>query len=467
MNNPEHCDPRKIAQLIEIGTLVWPRDLTPIVWGMLSPDARKKVARDTRYDSEDLPEETASLMKAFRMYEKEERRRRLAAKERRAEQLCRATGFVDYLDDDSGRPTILTPGAGTFTFGGADDPKRPTLLQRTDGAGLIYRGSYTHSIAGEPESGKTWLALQVAKEFLATAKPFDDYVSRVLGVDGPVVAYLDYEADREQYEERIAALGIPPERFFYVPRLVIPRRANEVDADQILRLALDGKSLRPVFDAWVTPVSFVIIDDVTKAMSESGFAETNDAVAAWQMRLPNYLAARGITILMLDHLTKANDNTGRYPIGGVAKLAGVSGAQYILDSVKPIRAGSIGETDIRVAKDRPGRVHSHATDWRAYDKTARIGTLVHDATDPLNVSMHISPAGERITATKRAQDGLDQRLLDHLAAVETANMRSLIKEVCSDRTTLTNCLDRLKASGKITEQAGPRGARLFSLSRTV
>lgn len=45
------------------------------------------------------------------------------------------------------------------------EPPAPTVLRRTDGHGVFYAGQ-VNSLFGEPESGKTWIALAAAAEVL-------------------------------------------------------------------------------------------------------------------------------------------------------------------------------------------------------------------------------------------------------------------------------------------------------------
>ena len=49
---------------------------------------------------------------------------------------------------------------------GALDEDPPAFVERTDGVPLLYRGKVS-SIAGEPESGKSWFALHAVADVLA------------------------------------------------------------------------------------------------------------------------------------------------------------------------------------------------------------------------------------------------------------------------------------------------------------
>ncbi len=63
---------------------------------------------------------------------------------------------------------------------------RPTVGKRTDGSGLFYRGK-THTVIGETEAGKDWLA---------------QIVARVEMIAGNHVLYLDFEDDEDTAIDR-------------------------------------------------------------------------------------------------------------------------------------------------------------------------------------------------------------------------------------------------------------------------
>jgi len=272
---------------------------------------------------------------------------------------------------------------------------------------------------------------------------------------------LDFEQNRNQYEARLPALGFDEVARFKYGTPQLSSESSTIDDD--LRQLLEGRPL-PTAERWesrtrwVTPIRLVIIDDVSQAMSAMGYGDSNAAVAAWQNHLPNRLAARGITVVMLDHLVKANDGTGRYPLGGVMKLNGVTGAQYILTVVKPIVAGLVGKTEIRVAKDRPGRVRFVATEFRDYDKTARAGRLIHVARNPLHITTRIEPP---TAAAKQTRNDLDMRVTAYLAGRPGATLRELKDSLKTGTTTLNSSLNRLLTTNQIREEQGPRRARLF------
>jgi hypothetical protein len=69
----------------------------------------------------------------------------------------------------------------------------PTVLTRSDGACLFYRGK-THSVHGESESGKSWLMQCATAECLLAGEP---------------VLYVDFEDEGGAVAERLIRLGVP------------------------------------------------------------------------------------------------------------------------------------------------------------------------------------------------------------------------------------------------------------------
>jgi len=224
----------------------------------------------------------------------------------------------------------------------------PGLLRRTDGRYLLYEGR-THSLAGEPESGKSWLALLLASQAIT---------------EGLRVLWVDYEDTASGILGRLDALAIPEATilgglFAYV-------RPEEPIAEK------SGRGTPAIFDfeeVLRTRWDVVVLDGVTEAMVVEGFDPLSNAdAAAWSRRIVKRFSSEGAAVLLLDHLSKPNPESGhgRYAIGAQHKLAGLTGAGFRLDSVEPFRrAGSEpvdGLARIVVTKDRPGHVRGIAVD---------------------------------------------------------------------------------------------------------
>lgn len=228
---------------------------------------------------------------------------------------------------DDWRPLDLAP----ILAGGHVDPA-PSLLTRTDGAGLVYPGKL-HSFAGESESLKSWLLQLAAVE--------------ELGAGGRVL-WLDYEDSAPSVVGRLLALRCSPESILAGFRYLRPAGPLGPVRDAILAALLtEGATL-------------VVLDGVTEAMALLGLdPDANADVARFLTELVRPLTAGGAGVALIDHVTKARESRGRYAIGAQHKLAGLDGAGYTVDLLAPFGHGRHGIARLTVSKDRPGRVREH------------------------------------------------------------------------------------------------------------
>ena len=209
----------------------------------------------------------------------------------------------------------------------------PSILPRSDEVSLLYRGKI-HSLYGEPEAGKGWVAL------LAAASQLDA---------GERVVYIDFEDDPETAVERLRALDVPVE--------AIESRFRYLRPDEPL-----SESSRVDLEAALTPrPSLVVIDGMTEALAMEGInLNDNTEVAKWIVGLPRRIARNtGAAVLIIDHQAKDGASRGKFAIGAQHKLAGIHAA-YSIKAVKPFGRGLNGGSQIKVEKDRPGHVRRHA-----------------------------------------------------------------------------------------------------------
>lgn len=245
-------------------------------------------------------------------------------------------------------------------------PVVPSLLPRTDGVCLIYPG-LTHSLHGESESGKSWVAQAEAARVLA---------------DGGRVLFVDFESDAGAIVERLRLLGADDDavraRFSYVHPDVDPRNPNEA----------------ATFEAMLTQrFHLAVLDGVTDAVGLFGLeSRDNDALTLWARILPKRIADEtGAAVVMVDHVTKDADSRGRFAIGGQAKLATITGAAYTVETSQPLGRGLRGVIVLRVAKDRPGYVRGHSGRQRASDRTQEAARIVVDSTIEDMVTVTVEP----------------------------------------------------------------------------
>lgn len=264
-----------------------------------------------------------------------------------------------------------------------------TLLQRSDGLGLLYP-RMTHSLHGESESGKSWVALWE--------------LSRLIKAE-MACAMVDFESDAAVVVSRLLLLGTPAG---LIAKWFAYRRPERSPAGDEQELA-----------AWnalmATAYALVVLDGVTDAMGLFGKAsKDNDDAAAFAKLLPRQIADRtGAAVLMIDHVTKDKDSRGRFALGGQAKMASLTGAAFTVDVVSPLGEGLRGELELRVAKDRHGRIRGQAGPMRS-DRTQAVARFVFDSTSPWAPVVALIPQADEEADQERVTDSRRAKILDYL-----------------------------------------------------
>lgn len=237
----------------------------------------------------------------------------------------------------------------------------PTLGTLDDGVGLIYPGR-THSLAGEPGGGKTWLALHIVHQLLDA---------------GMVTGMIDYEDEPQAIFGRLLALGADREAL--AERFVYVRPDQAVHYATIEGLAGLGA------DLWV-------IDSVGEALAAEGLNPNADEdVVTWFRKVPRLLCAGGAAVLMIDHVAKSKEERGSWAIGSQRKLAALNGAAYTVETVTAPTTDGDGLLHLKCAKDRHG---TH----RRHQRVAEV-SMVNQAGERLLVTMRRPSGGPELRPT--------------------------------------------------------------------
>lgn len=315
-------------------------------------------------------------------------------------------------------------------------PPQPTIGRRDDGHGVLYPGR-AHSLVGESEGGKSWLAqLLCAQE---------------LGQDRGVL-YLDFEDEAGAVVDRLLTVGADPtrvrERFGYISPA---EPLTAPGATELLLQALGD--LKP---------SLVIVDGVTEALSLHGLSTNdNDDVARFGRLLTRPITHTGAAVLTLDHVTKDREGRGRYAIGAVHKLNGLSGAQLILENVDRFGVGLAGKSRLLIGKDRPGQLRQHALPG-AGDRWW-YGDLTLDTTrleDPAALVAPIAQTGPFRPTT------LMRHVSDALAGAPIPlGTNDVCERVTGKATAVRKALACLVDEGYVEVVEGPRRSRLHTLTK--
>lgn len=235
-------------------------------------------------------------------------------------------------DDDypeSWRPVDLDP-----ILAGDYQAPTPTLLYRTDGVGLFYRGA-VNGIHGESGIGKSWIAVMAAKAEMTS---------------GRGVLILDYEDTAVTMVDRLRRLGVSDDAIRQ--HLIYIRPTEPITArvlDQVCELIV------------ARGVSLVGLDSVGEALAVEGLNEDRDnEVAPWNRYMPRRLAETGAAVLLVDHGTKAGDRP-LHPSGSKRKRAAFTGSSFYVNSPEHAPLGKAhgdqpheGKLRLTTAKDRHG-----------------------------------------------------------------------------------------------------------------
>ena len=323
--------------------------------------------------------------------------------------------------------------------------QKPTVLLRSDGAALFYAGE-THSIYGESESGKSWVALIAAAEVIAHSGD---------------VLFVDFESTPARIVERMGHLRVSAEAMAEHLAYVRPEMVPNAD----------DKAWRDVLSV---PRELVIIDGVTAAMSIFGASsQDNDETTKWQSVFPAKVAAQsGAAVVMIDHVTKSTEGRGRFAIGAQAKLAALTGAAYVVTPLTVIAKGQCGYLEMRVAKDRPGEIRAGLDAESAGDRTQCAAIVEIDSDNDGQITPRILTAseGEREAAAFRSTSMGANPPTYYMGKVSRAlalegdlSMNRILQTVGGGRGYVEKAVKALKLGGYVVEYAGERGARMHRL----
>jgi hypothetical protein len=306
-------------------------------------------------------------------------------------------------------------------------PLGPEVLQRADGQALFYRGKI-HALYGETESAKSWVSLAAAEQVIA---------------GGGHVVYVDFEDEAAGIVERLRSLGAKDE--------AIAERFHYVRPDE----PLDDAGRRDLARMIERVPELVVLDGETEALTLHGLdLNDNGDVARFHALLPALFAAAGAAVVLIDHVVKSRDGRGRWALGAQHKLAGVTGAAFVLETVRPFGRGLDGLVRMTVTKDRPGHVRGAAVDGKAIAEVF----VGHDDSGDWGVWLHPPRFGEAafrptgyMERVSRFLEGRD----------EPASGKTIEDSVGGKHEHVRRALAALVDDGAVESSEGPRRATLY------
>lgn len=242
------------------------------------------------------------------------------------EALRRLAKLTDNIPDDGTHG--WTPTNLADVLAGDTSAPVPTVLPVGDGPGLFYEGR-TNMIFGEGGSGKTWIAVQAVAEAI---------------LQGRTAIYIDLEDTARGLVSRLLLIGLTPEQIDGGLIYLNPEIGWSPTASASIVKLIDTRD-----------VALIVYDSAGEAMAADGVkGNDDDDVARWFSVGPKYLARRGPTVLVIDHIPKDNTHAPLDPIGSQRKKAAIDGACYRIDCPKPPSIDHDGLLVAVVSKDRHG-----------------------------------------------------------------------------------------------------------------
>ena len=256
-----------------------------------------------------------------------------------ADHIAAGHGVTDFLPvpvpvpigEERGTPLYVDVGA--LLDGGLPEPPAPAFLHRDDGRALLYSGQ-VNVLFGDPESGKTWVALAAVAEALQ---------------GGGHALFLDLDHNGwAAILARLLAFGVRPDVLRDTGAF---RLAEPEDSEHLHRIIADAKRWRP---------TVAVADSVGELLPMLGLSSNSpDDLTAGHAQVLKPLAVAGACVIAIDHLPKNAENKANGQTGTAAKrrvVGGVSLRVTVKDAFTPSHGGSC---TLKVNKDRHGGLRAH------------------------------------------------------------------------------------------------------------
>lgn len=225
----------------------------------------------------------------------------------------------------------------------------PEIMTRADGKSLMYRGR-VNMLFGSSETAKSWIALQTCLQEMS---------------HGERVVYLDFEDEPINTLDRMKRLGAGDDdirmQFTYVrpEEPMAPMQRNRFGQDNITQTGKDNFAAFTAAMDRVDP-SLIIADGMTVLYGlhglDSNDSVSTDVITTWLKKLTRNGRS---TVIVIDHSGKAGKK-GDLPIGSQHKTSMVQGTLLQAWPLSQPMPGALGEIELVVLKDRPGKVREHS-----------------------------------------------------------------------------------------------------------
>lgn len=274
---------------------------------------------------------------------------------------------------------------GQLLADGLPAAEAPEVLRRSDGVGLFYSGQ-VNLIFGDPESGKSWVALAAAAEALR-----EGGTALVLDLDhnGPVATTY-----------RLSLLGAPLAALGDLARF---RYVEPEDSDHLEQVVADVIPWRP---------TVTVLDSVGELIPLFRLSSNSpDDFTLVHGRIMKPLAVKaGTALIAIDHLAKNSESRAHGATGTAAKRRAVGGVSVRATVSQPYVPGRGGATALTIHKDRHGGLRASCS---STDREPLAGTFSLAEDKSSSWELHAPTPGE--TPPRRVASQAD---VDAMAALD-------------------------------------------------
>lgn len=212
--------------------------------------------------------------------------------------------------------------------GDLPEPPVPGLLECSDGIGLFYEGKY-NVVYGDPESGKTWVALSAVVE---TVK------ARGLAV----VVDMDHNGHAETVA-RLLQLGATPEELSKPDLFLYTAPEDGYMLDAVVETLREMKPTLVTLDS---------IGEIVAAYGKN--SNLDDDFTFVHQRVMKRLVYTGAAVVAIDHLAKGEESRSKGASGAAAKKRVIDGTYIRCVVTQQFAPGRGGRATLVLSKDRNG-----------------------------------------------------------------------------------------------------------------
>lgn len=234
----------------------------------------------------------------------------------------------EELAERTGQPVIRWGDVASLLDGSLPEPPAPEILSRDDGNALFYR-EQVNSLFGEPESGKTWIALAAAAETLDEG-------------GSAIVIDLDHNGMLSTVS-RLVSLGASQDALSSFEKF---RYVEPDDRTELYAVVHSLVEMRP---------DVVVLDSIGELLPALGLnSNSPDDFTVAHSYVLKPLARCGSCVIAIDHVAKNPDSASRGPTGTAAKSRAIGGVSLRVKVKEAFTPGRGGSAYVSIRKDRHG-----------------------------------------------------------------------------------------------------------------